>query len=210
MPARLVLASQSPRRKQLLEQLASSLGFELIQLSPNSQREQESAEALEAPVPGEQPRDYVLRVTRAKLQAGLRRAQAAGLEGTPVLASDTTVALGDEIFGKPRDAADARRMLLALSDQTHQVFTAVAVSAQAQSPPLMRLSVSEVRLAGLSTDWIDWVIGTGEPMDKAGAYAIQGHAAAQIEWVRGSPSGIMGLPLYETRLLLQQMLPNHP
>ncbi len=203
MSRRLILASQSPRRKQLLEQLSPSLGFELVVLKPSSQ---EDAESLEIPLPNENPSAYVERVTKAKLHAGLRRAQAHGLEGVPVLASDTTVAYNHEIFGKPVNAADAQRMLLQLSGQTHEVLTAVAVARTPNERPLCCLSRSEVRFAPLAEAWIQWVISTQEPMDKAGAYAIQGHAAAQIEWVRGSPSGIMGLPLFETQTLLQQIL----
>jgi septum formation protein len=123
-----------------------------------------------------------------------------------VLASDTTVAFNHEIFGKPVNAADAQRMLLQLSGQTHEVLTAVAVARTPNERPLCCLSRSEVRFAPLAEAWIQWVISTQEPMDKAGAYAIQGHAGAQIEWVRGSPSGIMGLPLFETQTLLQQIL----
>jgi septum formation protein len=203
MSRRLILASQSPRRKQLLEQLSPSLGFELVVLKPSAQ---EDAESLEVPLPNENPSAYVERVTKAKLHAGLRRAQAHGLEGVPVLASDTTVAFDHEIFGKPVNAADAQRMLLQLSGQTHEVLTAVAVARTPNEQPLCCLSRSEVRFAPLSEAWIQWVISTQEPMDKAGAYAIQGHAGAQIEWVRGSPSGIMGLPLFETQTLLQQIL----
>ncbi|MGA0882888.1 MAG: Maf family protein [Burkholderiaceae bacterium] len=203
MSRRLILASQSPRRKQLLEQLAPSLDFELSVLKPSME---EDAESLEIPLPNENPSAYVERVTKAKLHAGLRRAQAHGLEGVPVLASDTTVAFNNEIFGKPVNAADAQRMLLQLSGQTHEVLTAVAVARTPNERPLCCLSRSEVWFAPLSEAWIQWVISTQEPMDKAGAYAIQGHAGAQIEWVRGSPSGIMGLPLFETQTLLQQIL----
>jgi septum formation protein len=203
MSRRLILASQSPRRKQLLEQLAPSLDFELLVLKPSME---EDAESLEIPLPNENPSAYVERVTKAKLHAGLPRAQAHGLEGVPVLASDTTVAFNHEIFGKPVNAADAQRMLLQLSGQTHEVLTAVAVARTPNERPLCCLSRSEVKFALLSEAWIQWVISTQEPMDKAGAYAIQGHAAAQIEWVRGSPSGIMGLPLFETQTLLQQIL----
>jgi septum formation protein len=202
MPHRLVLASQSPRRRQLLEQLAPQLPFELVVLKPAPE---ENAEALEQPLAAELPQDYVQRVTLLKLQAGLARARAHGLGGLPVLASDTTVALGNEILGKPTDAADARRMLRALSGEVHTVLTAVALASDSQDSPLLQVSVSSVKFAHLTADWIDWVIATGEPMDKAGAYAIQGHAGAQIEWVHGSPSGIMGLPLFETQTLLQQV-----
>ncbi len=205
MPQRLILASQSPRRKQLLEQLAPLMGLEVVVLKPDAA---EDAEALEIPKDSEDPRAYVERVTRAKLSAGLSRAQRHHLEQLPVLASDTTVALGGEIFGKPADAADAMRMLRRLSGQVHEVLTAVAVASRADEAPLLCLSTSQVKFAPLSEAWMEWVVQTGEPMDKAGGYAIQGHAGAQIEWVRGSPSGIMGLPLYETQTLLQTLFQN--
>jgi len=203
MRSRLILASQSPRRRQLLEQLSPLHGFELMVLKP---QDSAAAEALETPLPGEAPQAYVQRVTLAKLRAGLERAEAAGFNHTPVLASDTTVAHANEILGKPANADDARRMLRTLSGQVHEVFTAVAITSDAEASPLLQVSRSEVKFAPLTEAWIDWVIATGEPMDKAGAYAIQGHAGVQIEWVQGSPSGIMGLPLFETHILLKRAL----
>lgn len=195
---KIALASQSPRRKQLLEQLALAMKFEVVLLAPAAH---EDAESLEVVLAHEAPRDYVGRVTALKAQAGLKRLAAQGLPDMPVLASDTTVALGQDILGKPTSPEEAKAMLRRLSGQVHQVFTAVALVSEGQR--VEALSVSDVKFGALSPDWIDWVVATGEPMDKAGAYAIQGHAGAVIEWVRGSPSGIMGLPLFETSELIQ-------
>ncbi len=216
----LVLASQSPRRKQLLEQLGQELGFEVQVLGPEPN---EDAEALEATHVGEKPMDYVQRVTHLKAEGGWRRMLrwVAGASVVPVMVSDTTVALGDQILGKPGSADEARRMLRLLSGQVHQVHTAVglavpvgstaggdAVHSQSNSifDYAQVISSSDVKFGDLTDDWIDWVIATGELMDKAGAYAIQGHAASVIEWVQGSPSGVMGLPLFETRDLLLKNL----
>lgn len=222
------LASQSPRRRQLLEQLSTSMGFQVKLLAAQPS---EDAEALEGALPTEHPKDYVQRVTELKLQAGIARLgqrdeEVKGAKGstattTPrattespviteppiVLASDTTVALDDEIFGKPLDAEDARRMLKRLSGRSHWVHTAVAVAfGFGEQRTLQALSSSKVHFADLTDTWIDWVIQTGEPMDKAGAYAIQGHAASVIKRVEGSPTGIMGLPLHETAELLRLAL----
>ncbi len=220
MASVVVLASQSPRRKQLLEQLRQELGFEVKVLGPEPD---EDAEGLEAAHVDEKPLDYVQRVTHLKAEAGWRRMLrwVAGVSVVPVVVSDTTVALGDQILGKPGSAEDARKMLRLLSGQVHQVHTAVGLAVhlgrhagvglvveQPNSPfdYVQVVSTSDVKFGELTDDWIDWVIATGEPMDKAGAYAIQGHAASVIEWVRGSPSGVMGLPLFETRELLMKNL----
>ncbi|MBU6260352.1 MAG: septum formation inhibitor Maf [Burkholderiales bacterium] len=191
--AYLYLASQSPRRAQLLEQI----GIEHRPLLPDAR---ENAEALEAERSGELPLDYVRRVTLAKLAAARRRLAKRGLPAAPILCADTTVALGRRILGKPRDADDAAAMLRALSGRTHRVLTAVAVSVGAQSPLLT--SISHVRFAVLSERTIARYVASGEPMGKAGAYAIQGRIAAWIEHIEGSHSGIMGLPLHETAQLL--------
>jgi septum formation protein len=137
--------------------------------------------------------------------------QRKGLAPGPLLASDTTVVLENEILGKPADINDARRKLRALSDRSHQVLTAVTLlcpvadSQESSSFITHRaLSISEVLFGRLSDDWIEKVIASGEPMDKAGAYAIQGQAGAKIREIRGSPSGIMGLPLFEVSELLEK------
>lgn len=187
------LASQSPRRAQLLEQLG-------IQHRPLLPAVRENAERLEEERPDEPPVDYVRRVTLAKLLAARTRLAARGLPDAPILAADTTVAAGRRVLGKPRDADDAAATLRLLSGRWHQVHTAVAVSHGPQS--LLALSTSRVRFAALSERTIDRYIASGEPFGKAGAYAIQGPISAWIERIEGSYTGIMGLPLFETRELL--------
>jgi septum formation protein len=189
------LASQSPRRRQLLEQIG--VRHELLLPGP-----EEDAEALEAERHGELPRDYVERVTRAKLAAAVKRLEARGLAAAPVLCSDTTVALGRRILGKPADAANAANTLSLLSGRTHRVITAVAVAEGRRSA--LAVNVSHVRFAKLIPAQIDAYVASKEPFGKAGAYAIQSAAAAWIAHIDGSYSGIMGLPLYETAQLLRQ------
>jgi septum formation protein len=199
MPDFIYLASQSPRRSQLLEQI--SVPHRL--LVPNAPGDvAEDTEALELVLPGEPPAAYVERVTALKLDAAVQRLARRGLPTAPILCSDTTVALNDRIFGKPLDADDARHMLAQLSGQEHRVLTALAVQAGAQR--FAALSVSHVRFAELDPVQIDAYVATGEPLGKAGAYGIQGPAAAFIAHISGSYSGIMGLPLYETAQLLRQ------
>ena len=190
----LYLASQSPRRRQLLEQL----GVPHALLLPDAS---EDSEALEIILKNEAPSAYVKRVTALKLDAALLRLQRRNLPDAPVLCSDTTVALGRTIYGKPEDAADARRMLSELSSHTHRVLTAVAV--QSGSMRLTALSESKVRFASLTPAQIHAYVEGGEPMGKAGAYAVQGGAAAFIVHLSGSYSGIMGLPMFETAQLLR-------
>ncbi len=187
------LASQSPRRAQLLDQLG-------VQHRPLLPDPAEDAEALEAVRPAERPLDYVQRVTRLKLDAARRRLRRRRLPPAPILSADTTVALGQRILGKPEDAADAGAMLRALSGRSHRVMTAVAVLAGTQV--LLETSISRVRFADLSETTIRRYVESGEPMGKAGAYAIQGRIAAWIVHIEGSHSGIMGLPLHETTTLL--------
>lgn len=196
MPDFVYLASQSPRRRQLLEQI----GVRHELLLPDAE---EDAEALEAVRPGEAPLVYVRRVTALKLDAALARLKRRGLPSAPVLCSDTTVALGRTILGKPADAAEARRMLQALSGTTHRVLTAVAV--QGARRRLEAVSDSRVRFSPLTPARIRDYVATGEPLGKAGAYAVQGHAATFIEHLSGSYSGIMGLPVFETAALLRQV-----
>ena len=194
-PSLVYLASQSPRRSQLLEQLG--VRHSLLLPSPD-----EDAEALETVLPREAPADYVQRVTRLKLDAAMRRRVLRGLPDEPVLCADTTVALGRSILGKPRDAADAARMLARLSGRNHRVLTAVAVGQGVRVVQV--LSVSQVRFAPMSAAEIESYVASGEPMGKAGAYAVQGLAAAYIARISGSYSGIMGLPLHETAHALRQ------
>jgi septum formation protein len=195
------LASQSPRRRQLLEQLG--VRYELLLAAPD-----EDAEALEATIAGELPLHYVERVTRAKLHAARQRLRARGLPSAPILCSDTTVALGRRILGKPVDAADAAATLALLSGRSHRVITAVALcwgrGRGGDGKEALATSVSHVQFAALSHSQIDRYVDSGEPMGKAGAYAIQSAAAGWIAHIDGSYSGIMGLPLFETAQLLAQ------
>lgn len=203
MPARpspepfIYLASQSPRRLQLLEQW----GVRCERLLPD---EAEDVEALEAVLRGEAPAAYVQRVTRLKLQASLERLQRRGLPPAPVLCADTTVALGRRILGKPQDAAEACQMLADLAGRRHRVLTAVAVGrVEPQGPAVWHsLSTSWVRFEPLTADQIRRYVDSGEPMGKAGAYAIQGQAALWASHISGSYSGIMGLPAFETAQVL--------
>jgi septum formation protein len=188
------LASQSPRRRQLLEQL----GVEHRLLLPDAH---EDSEALEEVLPGEAPARYVRRVTGLKLDAALARLARRGLPPAPVLCSDTTVARGRVIYGKPLDAGDAARMLRELSGTTHRVLTAVAV--QHGRRRREALSDSRVTFEALTPAQIRAYVASGEPMGKAGAYAVQGVAAAHIVRIAGSYTGIMGLPLHETAGLLR-------
>ena len=189
------LASQSPRRRQLLEQLGVAYQW----LLPDAD---EDAEGLEKVRPKEAPAVYVQRVTQHKLDAALQRLHRRGLPPAPVLCSDTTVALGREILGKPADLADAARMLAKLAGRTHRVLTAVAVGLGPHRDQV--LSRSQVRFAALDADEIEAYANTGEPLGKAGAYGVQGRAATFIAHISGSYSGIMGLPLYETAQLLRR------
>ena len=188
------LASQSPRRSQLLDQIG--VPHTLLLPTPD-----EDAESLEVVQRGESPLHYVQRVTGLKLDAAMARLKARGLPAGPVLCSDTTVALSREILGKPADPADAMRMLQNLSGQTHRVLTAVAV--QSGRKRLAAVSVSRVTFSAMSRAQIKAYVDSGEPMGKAGAYGVQGRAAAHIERIQGSYSGIMGLPLHETAVLLR-------
>jgi septum formation protein len=196
MPHVIYLASQSPRRAQLLELLGVS--HEL--LLPGKE---EDAESIEIALKNEAPAAYVARVTGLKLDAAVARMKRRGLPVRAVLCSDTTVALGRKIFGKPADHADAVRMLSALSGKTHRVLTAVAV--QTGRRRVQALSVSKVTFAEMTQKQIKAYVASGEPMGKAGAYAIQGRAAAYVSHISGSYSGIMGLPMHETAQLLQEL-----
>ena len=190
------LASQSPRRSQLLAQL----GVEHRLLLPDAS---EDSEALEVVLPGEAPLDYVQRVTALKLQAALARLKRLQWPVAPVLCADTTVALGRTILGKPQDAAHASEMLKQLAGRSHRVMTAIALGDGTRV--LQACSVSRVRFAPVSDAQRAAYVASQEPMGKAGAYAVQGLAAAFIERIEGSYSGIMGLPLFETAQALREM-----
>jgi len=183
----LYLASQSPRRRELLGRLG--LQFGLIDLDLPEQRQ-----------PGEPAADYVRRVAREKAGAGLLKVVAN--PSAAVLGADTEVVLDDEVFGKPRDAEDARAMLRRLSGRTHQVISAVSLVSPAREA--QALSVSQVSFAALDEGEIERYVATGEPMGKAGAYAIQGGAEVFVTQLAGSYSGVMGLPLHETARLLRE------
>ena len=200
MPAFVYLASQSPRRSQLLEQLG--VPHQLLVANTDGDLG-EDAEAIEAVHGQEAPAAYVQRVTALKLDAAVARHQRRGLPAAPILCSDTTVALGREILGKPQDEADAARMLKSLSGTTHRVLTAVAVAHGRKT--VAALSVSRVRFDVLSPAMVRAYVASGEPMGKAGAYAVQGRAAAFIAHISGSYSGIMGLPMFEAAQLLRSV-----
>ena len=199
MPAFIYLASQSPRRSQLLDQL----GVRHEILVPDAE-EAEEAEALEALLPAESPSAYVQRATGPKLDAAVQRRIGRGLPEAPILCADTTVARGRVIYGKPVDAPDAVRLLTELSGHTHRVLTAVALQVPFGSAGrATALSGSRVTFAEMSPTQIGAYVATGEPLGKAGAYGVQGRAAAHIRRISGSYSGIMGLPLFETAQLLR-------
>ena len=188
------LASQSPRRRQLLAQIG--VRHELLVADAD-----EDVEALEATRAGELPASYVERVTRAKLRAAVARHAKRRLAPAPIVCADTAVAIGTTILGKPVDADDAARTLALLAGRTHRVLSAVAVAANGRSRLLV--NVSRVRFASVAPERIARYVASGEPFGKAGAYAIQSAAATWIERIDGSYTGIMGLPLHETAVLLE-------
>ena len=188
------LASQSPRRSQLLNQLG--IRHELLLPAQD-----EDAESLEAALPHETPIAYVKRVTQLKLEAALKRLEQRRLPVAPILCSDTTVAYGRHIYGKPTDAMDAERMLSELAGKTHRVLTAIAIGNGLRRE--QTLCCSQVKFSELSATQIKNYVASGEPLGKAGSYAVQGRAATFIERISGSYSGIMGLPLFETAQLLR-------
>jgi len=189
------LASRSARRRDLLKQMG--VNFEMLLLREGPGR---SADFDEAQLPSETPRDYVVRVARLKADAGWLRLEQRRLMRHPVLAADTTVALGNSILAKPTDREDAVAMLKQLSGSMHHVYTAVAVKFYDSIKET--LSVTEVRIRELSDDEIRRYVASGDPLDKAGAYGIQGKASMFIESINGSYSGVVGLPMFETAQLL--------
>ncbi|HEY7657857.1 MAG TPA: Maf family protein [Burkholderiales bacterium] len=191
------LASRSPRRRDLLKQIG--VPVELLLLREDLRR---GADVDETPVPDESPGVYVLRIAGAKAHAAVRQIAYRGLPQKPVLAADTTVVFDDRIIGKPQNAEDAARILRTLSGREHQVLTAVALALRDRIET--QISVSSVWFQELSDAEIRHYIATGEPLDKAGAYAIQGRAGAFVTRIAGSYSGIMGLPLAETAELLNR------
>jgi septum formation protein len=183
----LYLASTSPRRRELLNQLG--VPFEVLDVQVD-----------ESPLPGEDAAGYVQRLASLKASAGW--SQVARTAQSPVLGADTTVVLGSQIVGKPRNRHDAIDMLLELSGRTHVVLTAIALATGPD--PVLRLSRSEVTFCSIEPALAAAYWDTGEPVDKAGGYAIQGLGARFVQHLSGSFSGVMGLPLYETAQLLTE------
>ena len=203
---RIYLASRSPRRRELLTQ--AGIRFDMLMVR-DAKRPDPALD--ESWLEGEAPQAYVQRVAMAKATHGARLLSLRKLPAHPVLAADTTIDLDGEVIGKPADALDATAILNRLSGRTHQVLTAVTIASPAGSAGPERietlLSVSEVRFRTLTVDEIRRYVQSGEPMDKAGAYGIQGRAAIFVEEIRGSHSGIVGLPLCETAVLLRKFFP---
>jgi septum formation protein len=191
------LASRSPRRRELLHQI----GVEHQVLTQRMTAERVT-DVSEESLPGEKPRDYVLRMCRDKVESGWVRVVQRRLPLRGVLAADTIVCLGDEILGTPVDAAEAADFLGRLSGREHEVLTAVAFKFGERMET--ELSVTAVRFRALEPSEIRRYVASGEPMDKAGGYGIQGRAGVFIAEIRGSYSGVMGLPLYETAQLLRR------
>ncbi|MFA7267872.1 MAG: Maf family protein [Sterolibacterium sp.] len=193
---RIYLASRSPRRRELLHQIGVRFDLMLFRAPPR-----EDAEVSEHQLPGESADDYVVRVCRAKALHGVKQMRQRRLPARLLLAADTTLDLDGETIGKPCDAEDAVAILGRLSGRTHRVLTAVAVTSGERMEHAV--SISEVRFRELRIEEIRRYVASGEPFDKAGAYGIQGHAAMFVAEIHGSHSGIVGLPLCETALLLR-------
>ena len=191
------LASRSPRRLELLQQMGIACKTVLLREETNRQRDVD-----ETPLSSENPYIYVERMAKMKAEIGVLRARQRGLPTMPMLGADTIVVFNGTIFGKPADQADARRMLKLLSGTQHEVLTGVAITDGTRL--LHDTSISRVRFRDLTDDEISAYIATNEPMGKAGAYAIQGMGAVFIERLEGSYSGVMGLPIFETSMLLSQ------
>lgn len=192
------LASKSPRRAELLAGMG--VPFEVLHFTDRVGAQYEVDESV---LPGELPRDYVRRVALDKALHAHAYLKDRGLPLRALLSADTTVALGDRILGKPTDADEACEMLTALSGQVHEVLTAVVIVDGDQIR--QALSVSRVQFVPLSSETIARYIASGEPFDKAGAYGIQGHAGIFVADMQGSFTGIMGLPVHETGLLLKPL-----
>ncbi|KAB2916682.1 MAG: septum formation inhibitor Maf [Dechloromonas sp.] len=194
---RLYLASRSPRRRELLNQMG--IAFDTVVFRDGSRADPQTDET---PLPDEDPVVYVERIARAKAEHGLRIVNERRLPQRPVLAADTTLEFAGEIIGKPLDAADAMSILRRLSGQTHRVLTGVAVNYLGRTE--YALSATEVRFRVIDDHEIRHYVMSGEPMDKAGAYGIQGRAGLFVEYIAGSYTGVMGLPVCETGNLLKR------
>ena len=189
-PPLIYLASRSPRRRELLDQMG--VAHDVL-----------NADIDESALPDETPPDYVLRIATAKAYTGWQAMLTLGLPRLPVLAADTCVTLDGEIFGKPGNPQAASTMLQRLSGRSHQVLTAIALYTDAHC--FSAVSTSTVSFRSLDENDIAHYIASGEPLDKAGSYAIQGLAAQFICHLDGSYSGVMGLPVFETAQLLEQV-----
>ncbi|MDR0565307.1 MAG: Maf family nucleotide pyrophosphatase [Azoarcus sp.] len=198
---RIYLASNSPRRRELLQQIG--VRFDVI-LFRRGERGIDT-DVDETPRLGEPPREYVIRIAQDKASAAEQRLSWRKLVRHPILAADTVIDLDGSIIGKPDNLQDSHAILRQLSGRSHRVLTAITLNDGNTTQSL--LSENEVWFSALSDDDIQTYAATGEPMDKAGAYAIQGRAAAFIQKISGSYSGIMGLPLFETAMLLRQVQP---
>ena len=192
------LASKSPRRQELLRQLGVEFSELLLREAPGRRRD-----IVEAPRKDEPPLEYVKRIARTKASLGWHRMQRRELPPKPVLGADTEVVLDGTAVGKPADAEAAVAMLVALSGRTHDVITAVAVRWQTQLA--LAVSTSQVTFRAIPKDEIERYVAIGESLDKAGGYGIQGKAAAFVQHLEGSYSGVMGLPLFETAELLARL-----
>lgn len=196
--SRIYLASRSPRRRELLKQIG--VAFEIVMLREDTRR---GVDVDESPLPGEKPDAYVLRIASAKAELAAHYLGRRALPPRPVLAADTTVICNDRIIGKPTDREDAVRMLQELAGREHQVASAIAVCAGDRVE--RAISMSRVWFRSLTEEEIRRYVATGEPVDKAGAYAVQGRAAAFVQRIEGSYSGVMGLPLAETAEILTRV-----
>lgn len=192
------LASKSARRQELLRQLGVEFTPLLIREAAGRRRD-----VVETPRKDELALDYIKRIARTKAAVGWHQMGRRGLAPKPVLAADTEVVLEGTVFGKPKDAADAVEMLRRLSGTTHDVSTGVAIRWNTQI--MLAVSSSRVTFRALDNDEVDRYVATGEPFDKAGAYAIQGRGATFISHLDGSYSGVMGLPLFETAEMLTKL-----
>ena len=195
---RLYLASRSPRRRELLTQIGVQFDTLFFRSAPR-----EDHQVDETPLAAETPIDYVQRVARAKAKFGVALVHERRLPMQLVLSADTTLEFEGRIIGKPVDADEARTILGQLSGRTHCVLTAVAVAREAQIESV--LSISEVSFGKIDPADIRRYVMSGEPLDKAGAYGIQGYAGLFVEKLVGSYTGVMGLPLYETGVLLRKL-----
>jgi septum formation protein len=192
------LASKSARRQELLRQLGVDFTPLLMREAAGRRRD-----VVETPRKDEPPLDYIKRIARTKAAVGWHQMGRRGLAPKPVLAADTEVVLDGTVFGKPKDAANAVEMLRRLSGTTHDVSTGVAIRWNTQI--MLAVSSSRVTFRAMDNDEIDRYVATGEPFDKAGAYAIQGRGATFVSHLDGSYSGVMGLPLFETAEMLTKI-----